>query len=203
LQHQSCEQGAGNSNVRQHLGPHRYARDTLQAHRRVARDDDYDYDQYDEHWPRREYSQRQGRQYDSEEDWSRSVTPDPQLPRSFFQKVHNAQFLSQFQGPTTVPKYNRETNPSVRLEDYQLACHVGGAKDDLFIIKNLPLHLANSTRTWLEHLPRGRSTAGRNSVKPSWATSRAPTRDQESSSQSRVTATASCASPSPVPNSPT
>jgi hypothetical protein len=40
------------------------------------------------------------------------------------------------------------------LEDYRLACHAGGATDDLFVIKNLPLYLGDSTRTWLEHLPR-------------------------------------------------
>jgi hypothetical protein len=50
--------------------------------------------------------------------------------------------------------YDRDTNPSVWLEDYRLACHVGGVTDDLFIIKNLPFYLGNSARTWLEHLPR-------------------------------------------------
>jgi hypothetical protein len=29
-----------------------------------------------------------------------------------------------------------------------------GATGDLFIIKNLPLYLGDSARTWLEHLPR-------------------------------------------------
>ena len=42
------------------------------------------------------------------------------------------------------------------LEDYRLAYHARGAQDKLFIIKNLPLHLADSARTWLEHLPRER-----------------------------------------------
>jgi hypothetical protein len=42
----------------------------------------------------------------------------------------------------------------VRLEDYRLACHAGGAIDDLFVIKNLPLYLGDSVRTWLEHLPQ-------------------------------------------------
>jgi hypothetical protein len=42
----------------------------------------------------------------------------------------------------------------VWLEDYRLACHAGGAIDDLFVNKNLPLYLGDSTRTWLEHLPR-------------------------------------------------
>jgi hypothetical protein len=44
----------------------------------------------------------------------------------------------------------------VWLEDYRLACHTGGAKDDLFVIKNLPLHLGDLARTWLEHLPQGK-----------------------------------------------
>jgi hypothetical protein len=39
------------------------------------------------------------------------------------------------------------------LDDYQLACHVGGATDDLFVIKNLSLYFSDSARTWLEHLP--------------------------------------------------
>jgi hypothetical protein len=42
----------------------------------------------------------------------------------------------------------------VWLEDYQLACHAGGATDDLFVIKNLPLYLGDSARTWLKHLLR-------------------------------------------------
>jgi hypothetical protein len=33
-------------------------------------------------------------------------------------------------------------------------CHAGGATDDLFVIKNLPLYLGDSARTCLEHLPR-------------------------------------------------
>jgi hypothetical protein len=43
----------------------------------------------------------------------------------------------------------------VWLEDYRLTCHAGGAIDDLFIIKNLPLYLGNSALTWLDHLPQG------------------------------------------------
>jgi hypothetical protein len=40
------------------------------------------------------------------------------------------------------------------LEDYRLACHAGGANDDPFVIKNLPLYLSDFVCTWLEHLPR-------------------------------------------------
>jgi hypothetical protein len=42
----------------------------------------------------------------------------------------------------------------VWLKDYRLICHAEGATKDLFIIKKLPLYLGDSTRTWLEHLPR-------------------------------------------------
>jgi hypothetical protein len=45
-----------------------------------------------------------------------------------------------------------ETDPSVWLNDYRLACQLGGATTDEVIICNLPLHLADSARTWLEHL---------------------------------------------------
>jgi hypothetical protein len=47
-------------------------------------------------------------------------------------------------GANNSPQVQWETNPSVWLEDYRLVCHAGGARDDLFIIKNLPLYLANS-----------------------------------------------------------
>jgi hypothetical protein len=47
-------------------------------------------------------------------------------------------------------------NPSLWLEDYRLACRAGGANSDYFIIRNLPLFLADSARTWLEHLPSNR-----------------------------------------------
>jgi hypothetical protein len=41
----------------------------------------------------------------------------------------------------------------VWLNDYRLACQLGGATSDEVIICNLPLHLADSARTSLEHLP--------------------------------------------------
>jgi hypothetical protein len=40
----------------------------------------------------------------------------------------------------------------VWLNDYRLACQLGGATNDEVIIRNLPLHLADSARMWLEHL---------------------------------------------------
>jgi hypothetical protein len=46
----------------------------------------------------------------------------------------------------------RRAFPRVWLNDYHLACQLGGATTDEVIIRNLPLHLADSARTWLEHL---------------------------------------------------
>jgi hypothetical protein len=63
-----------------------------------------------------------------------------------------ATFPQCFRQPTTIVKYNGETDPRVWLNDYRLACQLGGATSDEVIIRNLPLHLADSARTWLEHL---------------------------------------------------
>jgi hypothetical protein len=46
-----------------------------------------------------------------------------------------------------------ETRPELWLEDYRLACQLGGTDDDNLIIRNLPLFLSDAARAWLEHLP--------------------------------------------------
>jgi hypothetical protein len=46
-----------------------------------------------------------------------------------------------------------ETDPRVWLNDYRLACQLGGATTDEVIIPNLLLYLADSARTWLNNLP--------------------------------------------------
>jgi hypothetical protein len=51
-----------------------------------------------------------------------------------------------------VLKYSGESNLSLWLEDYWLACQVSGMDNDYFIIHNLSLFLADSAQTWLEHL---------------------------------------------------
>jgi hypothetical protein len=55
--------------------------------------------------------------------------------------------------PTNISKYDRSSNPSVWLEDYFLAYHMVGIKDDHLMIQFLPIHLAEGARAWLEHLP--------------------------------------------------
>jgi hypothetical protein len=97
------------------------------------------------------YHPRRGGRYDSRED--RSPMPEPPGTRVFSREIHTASFPQRFCQPTSIDKYNGETDPRVWLNDYRLACQLGGATTDEVIIRNLPLHLADSARTWLEHLP--------------------------------------------------
>ena len=62
-------------------------------------------------------------------------------------------FPPRYRPSTNIPKYSGETNPGLCLQDYRLACQASGADNDHFIIRNLPLFLADSARAWLEHLP--------------------------------------------------
>jgi hypothetical protein len=71
----------------------------------------------------------------------------------FSREIRTASFPRLFRQPTSIDKYTGEMDPHVWLNDYRLACQLGGATTDEAIIRNLPLHLADSARTWLEHLP--------------------------------------------------
>jgi hypothetical protein len=57
-------------------------------------------------------------------------------------------------GTGSIAIYNSKTSPIVQLEDYHLTCRAEGANDDLFIIQFFPMYLVESTRAWLDHLPR-------------------------------------------------
>ena len=99
----------------------------------------------------RKYTPRRGGRFDPEHD--RGLSPEPPGTRVFSREIRTAPFPPRFRQPTTLVKYSGETDPAVWLNDYRLACQLGGATDDAVIIRNLPLHLADATRTWLEHLP--------------------------------------------------
>jgi hypothetical protein len=71
----------------------------------------------------------------------------------FSREIRAAAFPQRFRQPSTIVKYNGETDPRVWLNDYRLACQLGGTTSDEVIIRNLPLHLGDAGRTWLEHLP--------------------------------------------------
>jgi hypothetical protein len=97
------------------------------------------------------YHPRRGGRYDSRED--HSSTPEPPGTRVFIREIRTASFPQRFRQPTSIVKYTGKTDPRVWLNDYHLACQLGGATTDEVIIRNLPLHLSDSARTWLEHLP--------------------------------------------------
>jgi hypothetical protein len=71
----------------------------------------------------------------------------------FSREIRTASFPQRFRQPTSIVKYTGETDPRVWFNDYRLACQLGGATTDEVIIRNLPLHLADLARMWLEHLP--------------------------------------------------
>jgi hypothetical protein len=71
----------------------------------------------------------------------------------FSREICTANIPQHFCQPTTIVNYTGETDPRVWLNNYQLACQLGGATNDVVIISNLPLHLTDSACAWLEHLP--------------------------------------------------
>jgi hypothetical protein len=97
------------------------------------------------------YHPRQGERYDSRE--NHSLTPEPPGTRVFSREIRTASFPRRFRQPTLIDKYTGETDPCVWLNDYRLACQLSRATTNEVIIHNLPLHLADSVWTWLEHLP--------------------------------------------------
>jgi hypothetical protein len=70
------------------------------------------------------YHPRRGGRYDSRED--RSPMPEPQGTRVFSREIRTASFPQRFRQPTSTDKYTGETNPRVWLNDYRLACQLGG-----------------------------------------------------------------------------
>jgi hypothetical protein len=126
--------------VKSRLGPNRDARNTIEARQR-AESVDNNRDNCSRHYDDRECS------------WS----PNQRGLWAFGRSIRDAKFPSRFQAPTNVPRYDGDTNPSVWLEGYRLACHAGGATHDLFVIKNLLLYLGDYARTWPEHLPRDKN----------------------------------------------
>jgi hypothetical protein len=149
-QHQEHREGGGAaaSAVKSRLGPNRDARNTIEARRRAESVNNHRENRSCHH-----HDRGRERRHDNDDDHDRSWSPNQRGLRAFGQSIRDARFPSRFRAPNNVPKYDRDTNTSVWLEDYRLSYHVEGATDDLFVVvKNLPLYLVDSTRTWLEHL---------------------------------------------------
>ena len=88
---------------------------------------------HDNDGPARGYHPHRGGRYDSGED--RSPSPGPPGPRVFSKAIRGAHFPARFWQPANLSKYSGETNPEQWLADYRLACQLGGANDDLLIIR--------------------------------------------------------------------
>jgi hypothetical protein len=82
------------------------------------------------------YHPQRGERYDGRED--RSPTPEPPGTRVFSREIRTASFPQRFRQPTTIVKYNGETDPRVWLNNYRLACQLGRATNDEVIIHNPP-----------------------------------------------------------------
>ena len=91
----------------------------------------------------KKYTPRRGERFDPEHD--RGESPEPPGTRVFSREIRTASFPPRFRQPTTLVKYLGETDPAVWLNDYRLACQLGGAMEDAVIIRNLPLHLTDAT----------------------------------------------------------
>jgi hypothetical protein len=137
------------SAIKSHLGPNRDARNTIEARRRAE-----SVDNHRDNRSRHHDDRGCGRCHDSDDGRDLNRSLNQRGPRAFGRSIRDTKFPSRFCAPTNVPRYDGDTKPSIWLKDYRLACHAGGAKDDLFVIKNLPLYLGDSARTWLEHLLR-------------------------------------------------
>ncbi|KAF8652000.1 hypothetical protein HU200_062940 [Digitaria exilis] len=93
---------------------------------------------------------------EAEEDWDSNSDSNCPGRAAFSHEIHTVAIPPRFRLPTNFSKYDGETDPSVWLDDFRLACRVGGAFDDKVIIRNLPLYLAEPARAWLERLPNGK-----------------------------------------------
>jgi hypothetical protein len=99
----------------------------------------------------RAHNLRRGRCDDREQC---SLSPEGHGPKAFKSNVRDACFPKRFWVPNNIVKYDGKINPSVWLEDYRLACRESRADNDLFIIRFLPSYLVDTSRAWLNHLPR-------------------------------------------------
>jgi hypothetical protein len=113
--------GAAASAVRSRLGPNRDAQNTIEARRRAESIDNH----RDNH-SRHHDDRGRGRRHDSDNDRDRNWSLNQRGPQAFGQRIYDAKFPSHFCALTNVPRYDGDTNPSVWLEDYRLACHAGG-----------------------------------------------------------------------------
>jgi hypothetical protein len=94
--------------VKSRLRPNRDVRSTIEARRRAD-----SVDNHHDNRSRQHNNRGCGRCHDSDNDRDRNWSQDQRGPRAFGQSIRDAKFPSRFRAPTNVPRYNRDTNPSV------------------------------------------------------------------------------------------
>jgi hypothetical protein len=65
----------------------------------------------------------------------------------FSREIRAAAFPQRFRQPTAIVKYNGETDPRVWLNNYCLACQLGGATSDEVIVGGYPKNSDNNPNT--------------------------------------------------------
>ena len=98
--------------MHERLGLHHDTCNILDAHRH-AYNDEREEASYG-------YHPRRGERYYSGED--RSLSLDLPGPQAFSRHILNVIFPPRYRPSTNIPKYSRETNSGLWLEDYRLAC---------------------------------------------------------------------------------
>lgn len=83
------------------------------------------------------------------------TSPDWVGPVAFRSRVRATSMPRRFRTLSHAKKYDGQTDPKTWLKNYRLAMKAASAPDPNFMVQYLPLFLANSARTWLNHLGEG------------------------------------------------
>jgi hypothetical protein len=78
------------------------------------------------------YNQRREGCFDHDED--QSLSPSRPGPQAFGRHILRAPVPQQTWAPTNITKYLGQSNPSLWVGDYRLACQAGGVDHDNFVI---------------------------------------------------------------------
>lgn len=83
----------------------------------------------------RRYNQCHGGHFDIDED--QILIPPLWGPQAFGYHIHGAPMPQWYTAPTNITKYSGESNPSLWLGDYRLACQSRGENHEDFVILKL------------------------------------------------------------------
>jgi hypothetical protein len=117
------------------------------------------------------YHPRRGGRYESRED--HSPTPEPPGTRVFSREIRTTSFPQRFRQPTSIDKYNGETDPRVWLNDYVWHASWAGPPPTRLSFVTSPCTSPTRRGRGSSTYRPARSTTGMIWSAPSWGTSRA------------------------------